>query len=311
LGERTSRPAGHQMALRLSEPGRSTDLNAQPVIDAVAPQAAMFEKRDRFLALLGTRPIIMGIVNVTPDSFSDGGRFNNLESATAQAQKLVAEGADIVDVGAESTRPGHTPVPEAEELARLEPVLDGLVRSVAAPVSIDTSKAAVARHAISLGVCVVNDVWGLQRDPVMADVIAEGGAAVVIMHNCNEVDAKADIVASMRRFFDHSLELAEKAGIPRHHIMLDPGVGFGKTKQQNLEAIAGMARMQDYKLPFLVGLSRKSLLGSLLGDDPAIKLIGTLAANLAAAAHGASIFRVHDAAEHAAAFKVFDAIERA
>ncbi len=271
----------------------------------------MFAKRDRFLALLGTRPIIMGIVNVTPDSFSDGGRFNTLESARTQAQKLVADGADIVDIGAESTRPGHTPVPEAEELARLEPVLQGLVASVEAPVSIDTSKAAVARHAMAQGVCVVNDVWGLQRDPAMADTVAEGGAAVVIMHNRADVDESRDVVDDMRRFFDHSLALAEKAGIPRHFIMLDPGVGFGKTKQQNLEAIAGIAEMQDYRLPFLVGLSRKSLLGALLGDDPQIKLIGTLAANLAAAAHGASIFRVHDAAEHVAAFKVFDAIERA
>jgi dihydropteroate synthase len=271
----------------------------------------MFDKRDRFLRLIGTKPIIMGIVNVTPDSFSDGGRFNSLESAKAQALKLVSEGADIIDIGAESTRPGHTPVPEAEELARLEPVLEGLVKAVVPPVSIDTSKAAVARHAISLGVCIVNDVWGLQRDPGMADAVAEGGAAIVIMHNRNDIDEKADIVDDMRRFFDRSLELAQKAGIPRHFIMLDPGVGFGKTKQQNLEAISGMARLKDYQLPFLVGLSRKSLLGSLLGDDPEIKLIGTLAANLAAAAHGASIFRVHDAAQHVAAFKVFDAIERA
>ncbi len=274
-------------------------------------QTGMFDKRDRFLRLLGTKPVIMGIVNVTPDSFSDGGRFNSLESAKAQALKLVSEGADIIDIGAESTRPGHTPVPEAEELARLEPVLEGLVQAVEAPVSIDTSKAAVARHAISLGVCIVNDVWGLQRDPAMADTVAAGGAAIVIMHNRNDVDEKADIVDDMRRFFDRSLELAQKAGIPRHFIMLDPGVGFGKTKQQNLEAISGMTRLQDYQLPFLVGLSRKSLLGSLLGDDPEIKLIGTLAANLTAAAHGASIFRVHDAAQHVAAFKVFDAIERA
>ncbi len=279
--------------------------------ERVAVQTEMFDKRDRFLRLLGTKPIVMGIVNVTPDSFSDGGRFNSLESARAQALKLVSEGADIIDIGAESTRPGHTPVPEAEELARLEPVLDGVVRSVDAPVSIDTSKAAVARHAISLGVCVVNDVWGLQRDPAMADTVAEGGAAIVIMHNRNDVDERADIVDDMRRFFDRSLELAQKAGIPRHFIMLDPGVGFGKTKQQNLEAIGGMTRLRDYQLPFLVGLSRKSLLGSLLGDDPEIKLIGTLAANLVAAAHGASIFRVHDAAQHVAAFKVFDAIERA
>ncbi len=271
----------------------------------------MIERRDGFLSLLGTRPLIMGIVNVTPDSFSDGGRFATYDTAIAQAKKLVADGSDIVDVGAESTRPGHTPVPEDEELARLKPVLEGLVQAVDVAVSIDTSKAAVARYAVSLGVSVVNDVWGLQRDPAMADTVAESGAAIVIMHNRADVDEKRDVVDDMRRFFDHSLSLAEKAGIPRSFIVLDPGVGFGKTKQQNLEAIAGMSRLKDYELPFLVGLSRKSLLGSLLGDAPEIKLIGTLAANLTAAAHGASIFRVHDAAEHLAAFKVFDAIERA
>jgi len=268
-------------------------------------------RRDQFLKLFGTKPIIMGIVNVTPDSFSDGGKFASLETATEQAKKLVADGSDIIDIGAESTRPGHTPVPEAEELARLRPILEGLVQAVDVAVSIDTSKAAVARYAMSLGVSVVNDVWGLQRDPAMADTVAEGGAAVCIMHNRNDVDEKLDIVADMRRFFDQSLELAQKAGIPREYIMLDPGVGFGKTKQQNLAAISGMSQLQDYGLPFLVGLSRKSLLGSLLGDAPYVKLVGTLAANLAAATHGATIFRVHDAAEHVAAFKVFDAIEHA
>jgi len=268
-------------------------------------------RRDQFLNLFGTKPIIMGIVNVTPDSFSDGGKFASLETATEQAKKLVADGSDIIDIGAESTRPGHTPVPEAEELARLRPILEGLVQAVDVAVSIDTSKAAVARYAMSLGVSVVNDVWGLQRDPAMADTVAEGGAAVCIMHNRNDVDEKLDIVADMRRFFDQSLELAQKAGIPREYIMLDPGVGFGKTKQQNLAAISGMSQLQDYGLPFLVGLSRKSLLGSLLGDAPYVKLVGTLAANLAAATHGATIFRVHDAAEHVAAFKVFDAIEHA
>jgi len=268
-------------------------------------------RRDTFLSLFGSKPIIMGIVNVTPDSFSDGGKFASLETATAQAKQLVADGSDIIDVGAESTRPGHTPVPEAEELARLQPILEGLVSAVDVAVSIDTSKAAVARYAMSLGVSVVNDVWGLQRDPAMADTVAQGGAAVCIMHNRTDVDDKLDIVDDMRRFFDHSLALADKAGIPRNYIMLDPGVGFGKTKQQNLRAISGMSQLQDYGLPFLVGLSRKSLLGSLLGDAPYVKLVGTLAANLAAAAHGATIFRVHDAAEHVAAFKVFDAIEHA
>ncbi|MEJ0096349.1 MAG: dihydropteroate synthase [Methylocella sp.] len=259
----------------------------------------------------------MGIVNVTPDSFSDGGKFETSAAAVAQARKLVAAGADIIDVGAESTRPGHEPVPEGLERARLEPVLRDLVDAIDQPVSIDTSKASVARWAAEQGVAFINDVWGLQKDPAMADVVAEAGAGVVIMHNRTEIDPDRDIVADMRRFFDHSLQLAAKAGIPNRHIILDPGIGFAKTRSQNLKALHGLRALQDYGLPVLVGLSRKSLLGSIAGEAPLgdlkiePRLIATLAANLVAAANGASIFRVHDAAEHLAAFKVLDAINRA
>jgi dihydropteroate synthase len=250
-------------------------------------------------------------VNVTPDSFSDGGKFNKHDAALAQAKKLVADGADIIDIGAESTRPGHTPVPEAEELARLRPMLTDLVQAVDKPISIDTYKAAVARHAISAGAAVVNDIWGLQKDPAMADTIAEGGAAVVVMHNRDDIVPALDIVDDMHRFFDQSLARADKAGIPRGHVILDPGIGFGKTKEQNLAALRDLDRLLDYGLPILVGVSRKSIFGLLLGADVDARLIGTLAANLIAATHGASIFRVHDAAEHVTAFKVFDAIGRA
>jgi dihydropteroate synthase len=274
-------------------------------------RSPMTARRDRFLGLIGARSIVMGILNITPDSFSDGGKFQSAEAAIAQARKLASEGADIIDVGAESTRPGHTPVPVEAELARLEPVLGRLIDSVEAPFSIDTTKARVARRAAELGVSVINDVWGLQRDPAMADTVAETGAAVVVMHNRDGVDPDLDIVSDMRRFFDHSLHLADKAGIPRHRIMLDPGIGFGKTKQQNLEALRGLSALKDFGLPILVGVSRKSLFGELLATSVEARLIGTLAANLAAAAKGASIFRVHDPAEHVAAFKVFDAIESA
>lgn len=252
----------------------------------------------------------MGILNVTPDSFSDGGKFASLDAALAQAKKLAADGADIIDVGAESTRPGYTPVAEEEELARLEPVLGKLTASVDLPFSIDTSKARVARRAVALGVSVVNDVWGLQKDPDMATAIAETGAAVVIMHNRDDVDPDLDIVADMRRFFDHSLSLADKAGIPRHYLILDPGIGFGKSRSQNLETLAHLSALNDYGLPILVGVSRKSLVRELAAGPVDTDLIGTLAANLVAASKGASIFRVHDAAEHVAAFKVFDAIAR-
>ena len=272
----------------------------------------MHEQRDGFLRLVGARPVVMGILNITPDSFSDGGRFQSIETAIEQARKLAADGADIIDIGAESTRPGHTPVPLEEEWRRLEPLLKPLLESVAAPFSIDTYKAEIARRAVALGVCVVNDVWGLQKDPAMADVVAQSGAALVIMHNRDGIDPALDIEADMRRFFDRSLALAERAGIARAHLMLDPGIGFGKNKAQNLTALAATARLRKaYDLPILIGVSRKKLFGDLLGASVENRLIATLAANLTTLARGASIFRVHDAAEHVAAFKVFDAIERA
>ena len=271
---------------------------------------AMIERRDRFLGLLGARSVIMGILNITPDSFSDGGKFFTLDAAMQQAKKLSSDGADIIDVGAESTRPGHTPVAAEEELARLEPILGRLVGSIDIPFSIDTSKAKVARRATELGASVVNDVWGLQKDPAMADTVAETGAAVVLMHNRDGVDHELDIVADMRRFFDRSLRLAGDAGIPRARLILDPGIGFGKSRAQNFTALANLAALKDYGLPILVGVSRKSLLAEHAATPVDKNLVRTLAANLAAAANGASLFRVHDAAEHAAAFKVFDAIAR-
>ena len=254
----------------------------------------------------------MGILNVTPDSFSDGGRFESRDLAIAQARKLVEDGADIVDLGAESTRPGHTPVPLDEEWRRLEPVLAPLLSEVDAPFSIDTYKAEIARRAVDLGVAVVNDVWGLQKDPAMADVVAESGAAVVVMHNRDEVDPDLDIEADMRRFFDRSLRLAERAGVPRSRILIDPGIGFGKNKAQNLRALQATGRLRAaYGLPVLIGVSRKRMFGDLLGASVEGRLIGTIAANLTTLALGASVFRVHDAAEHAAAFKVFHAIDSA
>ncbi len=270
----------------------------------------MIERRDRFLGLVGTRPVIMGILNVTPDSFSDGGKCFNPDAAMTHAKKLAADGADIVDVGAESTRPGHTPVSAHEELARLEPILGKLTRALDTPFSIETSKACVARRAAELGVSVVNDVWGLQKDPAMAGTVAGTGMAAVIMHNREVVDPELDIVADMRRFFDRSLHLADAAGLPRARIILDPGIGFGKTRAQNFTALASLAALKDYGLPLLIGVSRKSLLGDRGAELPDSILIRTIAANLAASINGASIFRVHDPAGHAAAFKVFDAIAR-
>ena len=226
-------------------------------------------RRDAFLHKIKSRPVLMGILNLTPDSFSDGGQFQAIDAAVAHAKVMVGEGCDIVDVGGESTRPEAIAVPETEELARVEPILTALVRLLNVPLSIDTYKAAVAARAIEIGVAVVNDVWGLQKDPKMAEVVAEKEAAVVIMHNRAEKDATVDIFADMRRFFDRSLALAAAAGIRNEAIILDPGVGFGKTSRQNVEAVARICELRDYGLPVLIGVSRKSFLGSLvqLGVD--------------------------------------------
>ena len=262
-------------------------------------------KRDAFLNKVKSRPAVMGILNLTPDSFSDGGRFQNPDAAIAHAKSMVVAGCDIVDIGGESTRPSASPVSEAEELARVEQVLMALTGLLDVPVSIDTSKAAVAVRAVEIGAAVVNDVWGLQKDPSMPDAVAQAEAAVIIMHNRMEKDERADILADMRRFFDRSLALAAKAGIPKDVIILDPGIGFGKTSRQNVEAVARIPDLKDYGLPILVGASRKAFLGSLTGDGIEATLIGTVAANLVAAAAGASIFRVHDVAEHVAALRIF------
>jgi dihydropteroate synthase len=263
---------------------------------------------DGFLAKIGTRPIVMGILNLTPDSFSDGGKFVAAEAALSHAKNMAAEGGDIIDVGGESTRPGAVPVSDAEELARLEPVLTMLASSLDIPLSIDTYKANVAARAIELGAVMVNDVWGLQKDPAMSETIAAAEAAVVIMHNRTEKDSSVDIMTDIRSFFARSLSLAKKAGIPRSHIILDPGVAFGKTSRQNIEVIAHIGELLEFGCPILIGVSRKAFLGSLSTNKAESQLVGTIAANLAACAAGASLFRVHDVAEHVAALRVFHTI---
>ena len=268
-------------------------------------RAEVRAKRDAFLLKLKSRPAVMGILNVTPDSFSDGGRFQAFDAAIAHAKSMVVAGCDIVDIGGESTRPSATPVSEAEELARVGEVLRALADLLDVPLSIDTSKAAVAARAIATGAAVINDVWGLQKDRDMAAVVAETHAALIIMHNREEKDERVDILADIRRFFDRSLALAAKAGVHEEVIILDPGIGFGKTSRQNVEAVARIPDLKEYGLPILVGASRKAFLGSLTGDGIEATLIGTVAANLVAAAAGASIFRVHDVAEHVAALRIF------
>jgi dihydropteroate synthase len=254
----------------------------------------------------------MGIVNVTPDSFYDGGRLPTVEAALLHCRALAEEGADFIDIGAESTRPGHTPISAEEELARLMPVLERFAAESSTPISVDTMKAKVAAAAVAAGARIINDIWGLQRDPDMARVAAEHGVPVIAMHNRAEADASIDILADMRDFFARTLDIAARAGIPRDNIVLDPGIGFGKTPRQNLVVLRHLAELrQTFGLPMLVGASRKSFIGHVVRSMPDERLPGTLAAHLVAAAAGCEIVRVHDVVAHVQALSVADAIAKA
>ncbi len=261
------------------------------------------------LLLAKARPLVMGVLNVTPDSFSDGGRFLDPQAATAQARRLVAAGADILDVGAESTRPygGAVRVSLEEERARLTPVLSDIV-TLGVPVSIDTLKADVAAWALDHGATIVNDVWGLQRDPNMAGLVAERGVPVIIMHNRETADPAVDIVAEITSFFQRSLDIAQRAGIARERIVLDPGIGFGKTAEQSLTCIARLDTWRGFGRPLLVGASRKRFIHSIMPSDPMERLGGSVAAHLLAVECGASIVRAHDVAPTVQALAVAAAI---
>lgn len=255
-------------------------------------------------------PYVMGILNVTPDSFSDGGRYVNVDKALAHIRRMVADGADIIDIGAESTRPydGQKPVSADEEIRRLEPLLPHLA-GLGVPVSIDTMKAKVARVALDAGASIINDVWGLQGDPDMARVAVDTGAPVVAMHNRAEADPSIDIMAEIAEYFVRTLDLADKAGIARDKIVLDPGIGFGKTPQQSLQVIARLAELTQYGFPLLVGASRKRFIASVAPSEPDQRLGGSLAAHLLAALNGAAIIRTHDVFETAQAMRIAAAIE--
>ena len=268
-------------------------------------------RRDAFLAKIGTRPIVMGILNLTPDSFSDGGLYVTAEAALSHATSMAAQGCDIIDVGGESTRPGASPISENEELARIASIFAELAIKLDVPLSIDTYKSKIAARAVELGCILINDVWGLQKDPAMAETVAATEAAVVIMHNRAEKDPAIDIMADIRNFFSRSLALAESARIPRSRIIVDPGIAFGKTARQNLEVLRRLGELTEFGCPILVGTSRKAFLGSLTEGQIEAQLVGTIATSLAACAAGASLFRVHDVAEQVTALRIFHAIRSA
>jgi dihydropteroate synthase len=254
-------------------------------------------------------PAVMGVLNVTPDSFSDGGQFMTPESALAQATRMIAEGADIVDIGAESTRPyGAQPVSAEEELQRLQPVLGDVV-ALGRPVSIDSMKSAVVAWALGAGAAIANDVWGLQRDPDMARVVAEHKAAVIVMHNRDRADPAIDIIRDIEAFFTRSLGIAARAGIPGSHIVLDPGIGFGKTPEQSMTVLARLDELREFGLPLMIGASRKRFISTVTPSEPHQRLGGSIAAHVLAARKGARIIRTHDVSETVQALRVLAAIE--
>ena len=296
------------------KPARATPKETAIIGNRDAAAKAGFSTASNVLhdLLYEGRPLVMGVVNVTPDSFSDGGRFLDADAAIAQAQNLVAEGADILDIGAESSRPYGGPVAVSleEERARLARVLPAVV-GLGVPVSIDTMKAAVAAWALEAGAVIVNDVWGLQRDLDMARVVASHGAPVVIMHNREAADPAIDIIAAVTAFFSRSLEIAQEAGIERERIVLDPGIGFGKTAEQSMTCIARLDAFRDFGLPLLVGASRKRFINTIVPSEATERLGGSLAAHLMAIENGAAIIRAHDVAPTVQALAVAAAIRRA
>lgn len=256
---------------------------------------------------VNSKTYIMGILNVTPDSFSDGGRFNEVESALFHVEEMIHEGADIIDVGGESTRPGYTVISEDEEIERVVPVIERITAEFDVPVSIDTYKSRVAEAALNAGAVLVNDIWGLKKDRKMADVIAAANAACCLMHNRENTDY-IDFVNDVITDLGDSVKLAETAGISREKIILDPGVGFAKSYEQNLEIIKNVDRLRELELPVLLATSRKSVIGLTLDLPSDQRLEGTLATTVMGVMKGCSFVRVHDIKENKRAILMTEAV---
>jgi dihydropteroate synthase len=248
-------------------------------------------------------PLIVGVLNVTPDSFFDGGKYVDRQAAVAHAVAMAKNGADLLDIGAESSRPGSLPIDEAEEMRRLIPIVKAVCEAVSIPISVDTTKASVARQALEAGAAIVNDISGLRFDRDMAAVVAETGAGLVLMHmqgtprTMQQNPVYGDVVQDVKEFFAERIEIAVKAGISTKQIILDPGIGFGKLLGHNLTLLARLRELATFRRPLMVGVSRKSFIGQVLGRSVNDRLFGTAAAVAVAVAQGAALVRVHDVAE--------------
>ncbi len=254
----------------------------------------------------GSRTYVMGIVNVTPDSFSGDGLGADRDAAVAQGLRMVEEGADLIDVGGESTRPGHVAISAAEEIARTEEVVRRLARESQVPVSIDTYKLEVAESAVEAGATILNDVWGLTRSPAMAGLAARHGCALVLMHNQDGTDYARDLIDEIKRFLRAAIDVATAAGVTRERILVDPGIGFGKTADQNWEVMRRLEELRELEQPVLIGTSRKSFIGKLLDLPVTDRVEGTAATVTAAILRGADVVRVHDVREMMRVVRVAD-----
>jgi dihydropteroate synthase len=258
----------------------------------------------------GGRTFVMGIVNVSPDSFSGDGLDNNPDAAVTQGHLMVREGADILDVGGQSTRPGHEPITAAEEIHRTEEVVARLARDAGVPVSIDTYKTEVAEAAIAAGASMLNDVWALQKSPQLAELAARRGCALVVMHNQDGTDYAADLLEEIKRVLRTATEGALQAGVPRERILIDPGIGFGKTAEHNWEVMRRLDELTELGQPILIGTSRKSFIGKLLDAPVTDRVEGTAATVAAAILRGADVVRVHDVRVMTRVVRVADRIVR-
>ena len=261
--------------------------------------------------ILGERTLVMGILNVTPDSISDGGKYNNLDSAIKQAEKLILDGADIIDVGGESTRPGHVQITSEEEISRVVPVIEKISKNLNTIISIDTYKYDVAEEAIKAGANIINDIWGLQYDNgEMAELVKKSKLPIIAMHNQNDEIYSKDIMLSLREFFEKTYKIADKYGIDRDKIILDPGLGFGKNVEQNIEVLSRLNELKDMG-SILLGASKKRFIGKILNDLPFDERVeGTVATTVIGIEKGVDIVRVHNVLENKRACLVADGIYR-
>lgn len=281
----------------------------QPNLQPGVPQA--FFRAGNFLLPIYEKTHVMGILNVTPDSFSDGGQFYCVPDAIAHALLLTSAGADMIDVGGESTRPGHTPVPAEQEAERIIPVIRALAAEIHIPISVDTWKASVAEAAMAAGASIINDIWGARRDPDIAAVAASTGAGFIMMFNAFDehfVEKSGDIVADAVEYLTESIRIARKAGVADDRIMIDPGIGFGVSTEESLCLIRALPVFRDLGFPVLLGPSRKRFIGAVLNEPVENRLTGTVAAACVAAVLGANVLRVHDVSEVVQAVRMADAI---